>query len=208
MNKEKKAHLRLVITTLALMVLGANLLFVKVPTILAASNEKERSSTDRIASTSSYAWVTTYDGFGGYDDIAFVASGLADPFENYGTTLSDYVGYVVDNAVEAYVLNWRPRNLGHDLQLCGLRVAYRLPDGSGGFESFSYIHVAGSALRPRDSSSEWTYSGSGGCLYATAGSSDIVYNVHLNIPDGSRIDYLRIYYFVEMDNLSLPLIMR
>jgi hypothetical protein len=60
---------------------------------------------------------------------------------------------------------------------------------------FYYVHVAGSALRPRDSSVEWGTSGSGGCLYNVSGSTSVIFNVHLDIPDGSRIDYLRIYYY-------------
>lgn len=52
--------------------------------------------------------------------------------------------------------------------------------------------VAGAALRPRDSSSGWDYSGVG-CVSRTNGSE--LLNIHLGLPQGSRIDYLRIYYY-------------
>ncbi|MEZ4769967.1 MAG: hypothetical protein R2844_16230 [Caldilineales bacterium] len=65
----------------------------------------------------------------------------------------------------------------------------RSPDD---WSSFRYLNVAGATLRPRDSSSGWDYSGTG-CVSRSSGSELI--NIHLPIPDGSRIDYLRIYYY-------------
>lgn len=152
------------------------------------------------------AWVTSYNDEGGYQDIAYVAFG--DEF-GYGTELSSLVGHVVDNSIKSYVLNWRPNHLGNNFQLCGLRVAYRLPLEGGGFDSlFSYIHVAGSVMLPRNSSSEWANDWSGGCIYQTAGSPNNVYNIHLNIPNGSRIDYLRVYYYGKPIIIYLPLIIK
>lgn len=63
------------------------------------------------------------------------------------------------------------------------------------WSDFYYYHVTGSALRPRNSSSKWASSGDGGCLYQTAGSAFDIFNVHLDIPNGARIDYLRIFYY-------------
>jgi hypothetical protein len=72
----------------------------------------------------SQAWVTVYDGVGGFTDLTVVSSaGTA----GYGTALSPFVGHVVDNASRSYVLNWRPNAAGESMRLCGLRVAYRLP---------------------------------------------------------------------------------
>jgi hypothetical protein len=65
-----------------------------------------------------------YDGAGGYTEIATVSStGNA----GFGTTLSAYIGHVVNNIDGGYVLNWQPIVTGTSMQLCGLRVAYRLP---------------------------------------------------------------------------------
>ncbi|MFN2151224.1 MAG: hypothetical protein ACK2T5_06475 [Anaerolineales bacterium] len=74
--------------------------------------------------SNSQAWVTTYDGASGIDDIAYVTSSGTG---GYGTYLSPYVGHIVDNASDAYVLNWRPVVTGSTMMLCGLRVAYRVP---------------------------------------------------------------------------------
>ena len=63
------------------------------------------------------------------------------------------------------------------------------------WSDFYYYHVTGTALRPRNSSVEWSSSGDGGCLYQTAGSPYEIFNVHLDIPNGARIDYLRIFYY-------------
>lgn len=60
---------------------------------------------------------------------------------------------------------------------------------------FSYDHAAGSVLRPRDSSVEWAQSGYGGCVYLSSGNTSTILNLHLDIPNGVRIDYLRIYYY-------------
>ena len=73
----------------------------------------------------SVAWITSYDGAGGYDDMVSVAS-TSDT--GYGTTLSDYLGEVVDTTGKSYLLNWNPMNaIDGTLRVCGLRVAYRLP---------------------------------------------------------------------------------
>jgi hypothetical protein len=169
--------------------------------IVAATNMPEALT----AFVSSRAWVTSYDDEGGLSDITTVTCGSVP---GYQTALSDYVGAVVNRTDDSYVLNWRPYNLGRDMQLCGLRVAYRLPLEGGGFDSsFSYYHVAGSALRPRTSDVEWSRDGSGGCLYATDGDPTRIFNINMSIPDGSRIDYLRIYCFRETQ-VFLPAALR
>jgi len=110
----------------------------------------------------SYAWVTTYNGAGGYIDRAAVtSSGSA----GYGTNLGSYVGHIVDNENNAYVLNWRPYQFGSAMRLCGLRVAYRLPTGPGTWSGFYYVMAAGSTLLPRSSSVGWSNSPDGGCTF-------------------------------------------
>ena len=78
----------------------------------------------------------------------------------YGTTLSTYLGHVVNTELNAYVLNWRPNQLGSAMRLCGLRVAYRLPVGAG-WSDFQYFFAAGSTMQPRDSGTPWEYDGVG-----------------------------------------------
>lgn len=76
------------------------------------------------STSTSVAWVTTYNGEGDYSDAAVVSS---SGNSGYGTTLSAAVSHIVANDTSAYVLNWRPNATGTTMQLCGLRVAYRLP---------------------------------------------------------------------------------
>jgi hypothetical protein len=72
----------------------------------------------------SQAWVTTYNGAGAFTDLTSVSSsGTA----GYGTLLSPFVGHVVDSTSSSYVLNWSSNQTGSTMQLCGLRVAYRMP---------------------------------------------------------------------------------
>jgi hypothetical protein len=109
------------------------------------------------SSANSEAWVTTYDAQGAFSDITDVSSSGTS---GYGTTLSSYVGHIVDTEDNAYVLNWRANQLGKGMRLCGLRVAYRLPVGAG-WSSFHYFFAAGSTMQPRDSGTRWFYSGAG-----------------------------------------------
>ncbi len=76
------------------------------------------------SANNSTAWVTTYDGAGGINDLTSVSSTGSS---GYGTTLSPYVGHVVDSMSNSYVLNWRANQTGSTMRLCGLRVAYRDP---------------------------------------------------------------------------------
>ena len=61
------------------------------------------------------------------------------------------------------------------------------PDGG-----FSYFYVPGTTLRARDSATGWDYSGTG-CAFSVGG-TDRILNTELQIPEGSTIKYLRIYY--------------
>lgn len=202
MHKSNKVHIRLVLTVFTVVLLLA---FAPSPSSLEASRIEQ--NLDALAGLATgQAWVTMYNDEGGYTDIAYVPFGAE---EGYGTALSPLIEYVVDSANNSYVLNWRPNYIGSDLQLCGLRVAYRLPLESGGFSSmFSYVHVPGSVLRPRNSTSKWRTDWSGGCIYQTSGEPYQVFNLHLNVPDGSRIDYLRVYYYRHFQYVYLPLTMR
>lgn len=58
-----------------------------------------------------------------------------------------------------------------------------------------YLRIAGSALKPRESDVSWTASGSGGCVYATAGDATTIFNVPVTLPPGSKISYLRMYFY-------------
>ena len=72
----------------------------------------------------SNAWITVYNGVGGFTDVTHVPSTEA---AGYGTNVSGFVGHIVDNQSHAYVLNWQPNEEGATMRLCGLRVAYRVP---------------------------------------------------------------------------------
>lgn len=71
------------------------------------------------------AWITNYDGAGNFTDLTSVSSAGNG---GYGTTLSPQLSHVVDTAARSYVVNWEPAQNGNTMQLCGVRVAYRLPN--------------------------------------------------------------------------------
>ena len=63
------------------------------------------------------------------------------------------------------------------------------PEWSG---NFYYFFAAGSSFRPRASSTGWDYQ-SAGCISARSGTN--IFTLHLEVPHGARIDYLRILYY-------------
>ncbi|GAB4338258.1 MAG: hypothetical protein Kow0089_10030 [Desulfobulbaceae bacterium] len=57
------------------------------------------------------------------------------------------------------------------------------------------LRIAGSALKPRESNVEWTGAGGGGgCIYASSGTTNAVFNTPLILPQGSTVEYVRMYY--------------
>jgi hypothetical protein len=68
----------------------------------------------------------------------------------------------------------------------------RVPDAT--LQYYSSYRIIGSALRPRESNVTYTVLSDGGCIYATSGDDWTVWNAPLSLPDGSQVDYLRIYY--------------
>jgi hypothetical protein len=114
------------------------------------------------AVSDSTAFITTYNGVGGLVDITAVNSAGTS---GYGYAISDYIGHIVDNFNNAYVFNWRPNQLGAQTQLCGLRVAYRLPLAGGLWSDFHYVFAAGSTFLPRNSGVNWHSSNDGGCVF-------------------------------------------
>ncbi len=58
--------------------------------------------------------------------------------------------------------------------------------------SFSYFHVLGATLKPRDSANSYVYAFNG-CIYVSAGALGRL-QFPVTIPDGSTVKYLRIYY--------------
>lgn len=58
--------------------------------------------------------------------------------------------------------------------------------------TFSYFHVLGATLKPRDSANTYSYVANG-CIYVNAGALGRL-QFPVTIPDGSTIKYLRIYY--------------
>jgi len=77
------------------------------------------------SATDSQGAFTMYDGAGGFTDLT---SAFSTGEAGYGTALSPLLEHIVGNVDNSYVLLWRANDLGTDTRLCGLRLAYRLPD--------------------------------------------------------------------------------
>jgi hypothetical protein len=59
----------------------------------------------------------------------------------------------------------------------------------------SNIRYVGSTLKPRQNDVDYTTSGSGGCVYMTGGDTGTVWNTPLTLPEGARVEYLRMYFY-------------
>jgi len=79
---------------------------------------------DTSASNNSKAFLTISDGAGRSEHLTSV---LSAGDAGYGTTLSPYLGHVVDNSDQGYELIWVANTTGSSMRLCGMRIAYRLP---------------------------------------------------------------------------------
>ena len=58
----------------------------------------------------------------------------------------------------------------------------------------SQLRVTGSALRPRSSDTGWAANWTGGCIYASSGSTWEVLNTPVYLPHGATVKALRMYY--------------
>jgi hypothetical protein len=56
------------------------------------------------------------------------------------------------------------------------------------------LRIVGSALKPRDSDVQWASSGGGGCVYASSGNQNTVFNTPLYLPQGATVKQLRMYF--------------
>ncbi|HOE34160.1 MAG TPA: hypothetical protein PLG84_03605 [Anaerolineaceae bacterium] len=66
------------------------------------------------------------------------------------------------------------------------------PQSEPQWTDFYYDFSAGATLRPRASLTNWAYWG-GGCIYPSKGND--LFTLPLNLPQGSRIDYLRLFFY-------------
>jgi hypothetical protein len=76
---------------------------------------------DMSETTDSSAFITQYDGAGGYSDIAYIPSTGSS---GYGSNANTGFSYSVGSNDHPIVLNWRPNLIGDTMRLCGMRVRY------------------------------------------------------------------------------------
>ncbi len=79
---------------------------------------------DTNSSENCIGWFTVYDLFGSVVEEFHVYSS-GDSGNNF-TTTSEF-SHTIDYSQYSYVLNWRPNELGSDMQLCGFRIFYEAP---------------------------------------------------------------------------------
>jgi hypothetical protein len=81
---------------------------------------------DQNASTNCSAWLTVYDLYGVVEEEWGISS--SGTGKDYVTT--SQLSHEIDYGDYSYVINWRPHELGSDMQVCGFRVYYYRPPGA------------------------------------------------------------------------------
>ncbi|MBN1955971.1 MAG: hypothetical protein JW900_13105 [Anaerolineae bacterium] len=63
-----------------------------------------------------------------------------------------------------------------------------------GINALTNLRLPGTALKPRGDDVSYVPTAGGGCFYASAGNSFRVFNIGVFLPQGSRVDVVRMYY--------------
>ena len=79
---------------------------------------------DTNSSTNCRAWFTVYDLYGDVIEEWGISSS-GDSGTGFRTT--DAFSHTIDYSLYSYVINWRPYDLGSDMQVCGFRLYYQAP---------------------------------------------------------------------------------
>jgi hypothetical protein len=81
---------------------------------------------DQNATINCQAWFTVYDLYGEVvEEWETCSTGTGRTF----ATSSEFT-HTVDYDLYSYAVNWRPWNLGDDMQVCGFRILYHTPPGA------------------------------------------------------------------------------
>jgi hypothetical protein len=79
---------------------------------------------DDTSTANSRAWFSVYNLYGDLVDEWSVDS-VGDTGNGFRDT--DVISHTIDYLSYSYAVNWRPRDLGSDTQLCGFRIFYEPP---------------------------------------------------------------------------------
>lgn len=79
---------------------------------------------DDTSASNSRGWFSVYDLYGDLVDEWSVDS-VGNSGNGFNDT--DTINHTIDYASYSYVVNWRPYDLGSDMQLCGFRIFYEPP---------------------------------------------------------------------------------
>ncbi|MFC2043461.1 hypothetical protein ACFLUA_04855 [Chloroflexota bacterium] len=80
---------------------------------------------DQNSGVNTSAWLTVYDLYGVIEEEWDVSS--SGTGKTYATT--SQLSHEIDYNDYSYVINWRPYELGSDMQVCGFRIYYQTPPG-------------------------------------------------------------------------------
>ena len=141
-----------------------------------------------------FSWLSSEDGVENFEEWIGTRDTVIgdDPDEN------GYTGAVVTSpgvevpSESASDLETLPAEPGSEGEFRPDEMSPEVIDSEPQWSTFYYDFSAGSTTRPRSSSTNWAYPGSG-CVYASKGTE--LFTLPLNLPDGVRIDYLRFYFY-------------
>lgn len=110
--------------------------------------------------------------------------------------------YQVNEMERGLYLEWEPKLFTNQMQLCGIRILYTLPDPA---PNPSYEFIAGSAFVAPNSVTAYGYAG-GGCTFLKTAGTALVADVQ--VPAGAQIFSIQSYYrdITSTADLKLSLI--
>lgn len=85
---------------------------------------------DDTSTSNSTAWFTVYDLYGNIVQ-EWAASSVGNAGNGFNDTAT--ISHTIDYQSYSYVVNWRPYDLGSDMQLCGFRIFYEPPPFGASF---------------------------------------------------------------------------
>ncbi len=141
-----------------------------------------------------FSWLSSEDGVENFEEWIGTRDTVIgdDPDENgYTGEIIKAPDLTVASEGEAE-LDTLPLEAGLDAEFRPDEMNPEVIDSDPQWSTFYYDFSAGSTTRPRSSSTNWAYPGSG-CVYASKGGE--LFTLPLNLPDGVRIDYLRFYFY-------------
>jgi len=140
-----------------------------------------------------FGWASSEEGVEFEEWIGTVDAVIGDDPDEPGYTGEVVTSSGVPEASEGAIdLETLPAEPGSEGEFRPDEANIEVLESEPQWSEFYYDFSAGATMRPRASLTNWAYD-SGGCIHPSKGAD--LFTLPLNLPDGVRIDYLRLYFY-------------